>query len=103
MCSRIGFAPTGSIGFGRRKVYGRSLVPSPPARITAWTLPISVRGGTLRAEARDLIPICFFGSRENGGVDDESFDPYFSDSCKVGRGQLLLRPQKQGAGRESGD
>src|SRR5579862_6388153 len=33
--SRIGRSPTGISGLGRTVVYGRSLVPSPPARITA--------------------------------------------------------------------
>lgn len=35
ICSRIGLVPRGSIGFGRRRVYGLSRVPSPPARTTA--------------------------------------------------------------------
>ncbi len=41
MCSKIGFSPNGNIGFGRNVVYGWSLVPNPPARITAFTNPIS--------------------------------------------------------------
>src|SRR3954451_13785815 len=37
MCSRIGRSPTGTSGLGMIVVYGRSLVPSPPARMTALT------------------------------------------------------------------
>src|SRR3954454_15391228 len=35
MCSRIGRSPTGTSGLGVIVVYGRSRVPSPPARMTA--------------------------------------------------------------------
>src|SRR3954462_636542 len=35
MCSRIGRSPTGTSGLGMIVVYGRSRVPSPPARMTA--------------------------------------------------------------------
>src|SRR4051794_20150078 len=79
MCSRIGRSPTGTSGLGMIVVYGRSLVPSPPARMTALTstlrgvpvagvegigeLPGLERGddlgdpigdGLLRLEAQDL-------------------------------------------------
>src|SRR2546423_10600934 len=35
MCSRMGRSPTGTSGLGMIVVYGRSRVPSPPARMTA--------------------------------------------------------------------
>jgi hypothetical protein len=37
MCSIIGLFATGIIGLGWFEVKGRSLVPSPPAMITAFT------------------------------------------------------------------
>src|SRR3954453_12380416 len=37
--SRIGRSATGTSGFGSTVVYGRSLVPLPPARITALIAP----------------------------------------------------------------
>src|ERR671921_1566746 len=36
MCSRSGLFPMGNIGLGMKNVYGCNLVPSPPARITAF-------------------------------------------------------------------
>ena len=41
MCSIIGLLASGIIGFGVLLVSGRSRVPSPPARITAFTRPRS--------------------------------------------------------------
>src|SRR5262245_3951143 len=37
MCSRIGCSATGTSGFGSTAVYGRSRMPSPPAKMTALT------------------------------------------------------------------
>src|SRR3954468_21698786 len=79
MCSRIGRSPTGTSGLGMIVVYGRSRVPSPPARMTALMstlrgVPVagvegigqlagvqraddladSIRDGHLRLEAQDL-------------------------------------------------
>ena len=47
MCSIIGRLARGIIGLGWFEVRGRSLVPSPPAMITAfiWLLNLPVRGG----------------------------------------------------------
>ena len=56
MCSRIGRSPTGTSGFGRIVVYGRSRVPSPPARITALigaTLHLAEELGDARVLLRD--------------------------------------------------
>ena len=36
ICSNTGLLPSGSIPLGTNNVYGRSLVPSPPARMTAF-------------------------------------------------------------------
>ncbi len=41
MCSIIGLLASGIIGFGVLLVSGRSRVPSPPARMTAFTTPRS--------------------------------------------------------------
>src|SRR5215470_9586416 len=46
MCSRIGRSPTGTSGFGRIVVYGRSRKPRPPARTTA------LRGSLIGRKAR---------------------------------------------------
>ena len=50
MCSIIGTLAMGIIGFGWLLVSGRSRVPSPPARITAFMLATSTLGA--RATAR---------------------------------------------------
>ena len=57
MCSSTGRSPTGTSGFGMTVVYGRSRIPSPPARMTALMEP-------RRRAAR---PSC---SRVGAGKDD---------------------------------
>ena len=54
MCSIIGLLASGIIGFGVLLVSGRSRVPSPPARITAFTRPRfqQVAGVHVRRAAR---------------------------------------------------
>ena len=55
MCSIIGRLASGIIGLGWLLVSGRSRVPSPPARITAFTrtlLASSARAGPALAQRR---------------------------------------------------
>ena len=47
MCSRIGRSPIGTSGFGKIVVYGRSRVPSPPAKITALILELKATFDTM--------------------------------------------------------
>jgi hypothetical protein len=44
MCSVIGLFATGTIGLGKLLVNGRSLVPEPPAMITAFIVSILCLG-----------------------------------------------------------
>ena len=37
MCQRIGLPPISTMGFGRTEVSSEMRVPSPPARMTAFT------------------------------------------------------------------
>src|SRR3954470_15539097 len=66
MCSRIGRSPTGTSGLGMIVVYGRSRVPSPPARMTALTSTL-----------RDVPVAGFEGIRQLPGVErgDDLGDP----------------------------
>jgi hypothetical protein len=41
MCQRIGIPPISTIGLGRNEVSSLSRLPSPPARITAFTYEFS--------------------------------------------------------------
>src|SRR3954451_24749833 len=74
MCSIIGRFATGIIGFGWLLVSGRSRVPSPPARVTAFMLASSCRGLTRGT----TLTQCGAGHRdvERGCVvaEDESAD-----------------------------
>ena len=64
MCQRIGFPPTSTIGFGRSTVSSLSLVPIPPARITA----LGILGKLLMAHFKPILHA--FQALTFGGVFD---------------------------------
>ena len=99
MCSIIGRFATGIIGFGWLLVSGRSRVPSPPARITAFIAPCSLRcTGVATARGPRAGRLGRSGCTERRVVaEDESADreePAADDQRRRGRCRSMASSQR---------